>query len=90
MLRPFCDKLYMYILECSKSLRPFSCLLRPFSCLLRPFSCLLRSFSCYKFTGVLIGLPVTLKNEIITRRYYTTNYCYIFPLFNCYKPAAKV
>ena len=25
---------YLYILECSKSLRPFSCLLRPFSCLL--------------------------------------------------------
>ena len=24
---------YLYISECSKSLRPFSCLLRPFSCL---------------------------------------------------------
>ena len=31
---------YLYILECSKSLKPFSCLLRPFSYLLRSFSCL--------------------------------------------------
>ena len=47
-LDPFVIK-YLYILECSKSLRPFSCLLRP-------FSCLLRSFHVYKFTYVLIGL----------------------------------
>ena len=33
---------YLYILECSKSLKPFSCLLRP--------------FHVYKFTCVLIGL----------------------------------
>ena len=40
---------YLYILECSKSLRPFSCLLRSFHVYLDPFH-------VYKFTCVLIGL----------------------------------
>ena len=46
----------MYILECSKSLRPFSCLLRPFYVYLEPFHVYLDPFHVYKFTCVLIGL----------------------------------